>query len=174
MPVPRRALLAWGVAGVAAAAAGAFLGIQQFRPTGGVSQLLAEPFTDFQGRPFRLRQLPAAALLCNFWATWCEPCREEVPLLVAAKQHYTSNALEIVGIGVDTADKLQQFSEKYGIQYPILVATANTAALMRALGNNAAALPYSVLLDRRRRIAYRKLGAWRKPELDREIEAAIG
>ena len=159
---------------MAAAAAGAFLGIRQFRPTSGVSQLLAEPFTDFQGHTFRLRDLSAPALLCNFWATWCEPCREEVPLLVAAKQHYRVDTFEIVGIGIDSAAKLLQFSERYRIPYPILVATAHTAELMRELGNNAAALPYSVLLDRQRRIAYRKLGAWRKSELDREIEAAIG
>lgn len=159
---------------MAATAVGAFFGIRRFRPTSEVSQLLAEPFTDFQGHTFRLRDLSAAALLCNFWATWCEPCREEIPLLVAAKQHYGVDSLEIVGIGIDSASKLRQFSENYRIQYPILVATDHTAELMRELGNNAAALPYSVLLDRQRRIAYRKLGAWRKSELDREIEAAIG
>ena len=95
-------------------------------------------------------------------------------MLVAAQQHFGAAQLEIVGIGVDNGDKLRQFAANYRVQYLVLVATVRTPELMRELGNNAAALPYSVLLNRERRITYRKLGAWHKSELEREIQAAIG
>jgi len=113
-------------------------------------------------------------LLCNFWATWCPPCREEVPLLIAAKQQFASKGFEIAGIGIDNVAKLREFASKYKISYPVLIATGRTPDLLRDLGDNTAALPYSVLLDRERRLVRRKLGAWTQAELEREIAALIG
>lgn len=174
MPVPRRRVLAWAAAGAAAAAGGAFFGARRLQSQGATSELLAEPFTDLQGRTVRLRDWSSPVLLCNFWATWCDPCREEIPLLLAAKQQFASEGLEIAGIGVDRDDKLRDFARNFRIHYPVLIATGRAPDLLRALGDTAAALPYSVVLNRRRRITFTKLGAWRKRELDREIRAAIG
>jgi peroxiredoxin len=95
-------------------------------------------------------------------------------LLIAAKQHFVANGLEIAGIGVDLAPKLQEFANQYAINYPVLTAAGDIGALMRELGDRPGALPYSVLIDHKRRIAYRRLGAWTKTELDREIRAAMG
>jgi len=95
-------------------------------------------------------------------------------LLVAAKRDFAAKGFEIAGIGIDHADKLAKFAKDYGINYPVLVASDDATELLRSLGDAAAALPYSVLLDRDRRIAYRKLGAWTKAGLEREIRAAIG
>jgi len=175
MPLARRELLALAGVGAAAAVAGAFWGALHLRsPAGEATALLREPFTDFDGRVTRLKDWSSPLLLCNFWATWCPPCREEVPLLVAAKQQFYGNGLEIVGIGIDSVANLREFAANYKISYPILVATARTSDLLRDLGDNTAALPYSVLLDRERRVAQRKLGAWTKAELEREIRALIG
>lgn len=95
-------------------------------------------------------------------------------MLVAAKRDFSAKGLEIVGIGIDRVDKLKIFAREYGINYPILVASENATEMLLALGNREAALPYSVLLDRGRRVAYRKLGAWKKAELEEEILSAIG
>ena len=142
--------------------------------TSGAAALLGYAFQDLEGRPTRLREWTASVLLCNFWATWCAPCREEIPLLVAARREHAANGVEIAGIGIDQVGKLKSFAKDFGVDYPILVAGADSGDLLRALGNNAAALPYSVILDRERRVTYRKLGAWSKPELERELLAAIG
>lgn len=174
MALGRRELLALAAAGTAAAAAGALVGLLGLRSRRGASALLDYSFRDLDGRETMLRDLPGRLLLCNFWATWCEPCREEVPLLIAARQQFAANGLEIAGIGIDQADKLRVFGKQYRINYPILVAGGDSGELLRALGDDAAALPYSVLLDTRRRIAYEKLGAWSKQELEREIRSAIG
>jgi peroxiredoxin len=174
MALGRRQLLALGAVGAVAAVAGAAVGGLGLRSTGGAAELLAYPFQDLEGKSTRLRDWSNSVLLCNFWATWCAPCREEVPLLVSARRQFASNGLEVVGIGIDQADKLQKFAKEYGIDYPILLASGDSSELLRSLGNGAAALPYSVLVDRQRRIAYRKLGKWTKPELEREIRTAIG
>jgi thiol-disulfide isomerase/thioredoxin len=174
MALARRELLALGAVAVAAGVAGALFGAFGTQSQSGAAELLAERFSDLSGKPVRLRDSRARALLCNFWATWCEPCREEVPLLVAAQQQYAAQGLEVVGIGIDQAAKLQQFAEQYRISYPVFVAAGDTTRLLSALGNRASALPFSVLLDRNRRIVQRKLGIWHKEELEREIRSAIG
>ena len=174
MALARRELLALGGVAAVAAAAGALVGALRWQSTSGTAALLDAPFHDLDGRPKRLADFPSPLLLCNFWATWCAPCREEVPLLVAAKRDFARKGLEIAGIGIDRADKLQKFSKEYAINYPVLAASQDASALLRVLGDREAALPYSVLLDRQRRVAYRKLGAWTKRELEREIRAAIG
>lgn len=174
MGLARRELLALGGVGAAAAVAGALVGALGLQSANGAAALLAYSFQDLGGRGTRLRDWSAPVLLCNFWATWCAPCREEIPLLVAARRQYAAKGLEIAGIGVDQPAKLRSFANDFGVDYPILVAGADSSDLMRELGNRAAALPYSVLLDRRRRITYKKLGAWERTELEREIRAAIG
>lgn len=174
MAVGRRQLLALGGVGAAAAVAGAVIGTLGLESNSGASTLLSYPFEYLDGRVTRLRDWEQPLILCNFWATWCAPCREEVPLLVAAKQQFAKDGFEIAGIGIDHAGKIQQFADEYRINYPVLIAPGDTSALLRALGDGAAALPYSVLLDHKRRISYRKLGAWSKTELEREIRTAIG
>ena len=174
MDLGRRKLLALGAVGAAAAVAGAVIGTLGRQSTSGAAALLSHPFQQLDGRATQLRDWKQRLILCNFWATWCAPCREEIPLLVAAKQQFASYGLEIAGIGIDRAINLRQFAEEYRINYPILTAAADTSELLRALGDGPGALPYSVLLDHKRRISYRKLGVWSKSELDREIRAAIG
>jgi thiol-disulfide isomerase/thioredoxin len=166
--------LVLGGVGAAAAVAGALVGALGLQSASGAAALLAYPFEDLDGRRVRLRDWDAPLILCNFWATWCAPCREEIPLLVAARRQHAANGIEVAGIGIDHVDRLKGYAREFAVDYPILVAGGDASDLMRGLGNRAAALPYSVLLDRRRRITYKKLGAWSKAELEREIKAAIG
>ena len=175
MPLARREFLALAAVGGAAATAGVLFGVFGLRHESGNAQALLEhPFTDLEGRIVRLSTWSSPVLLCNFWATWCEPCRKEIPLLISLRRQFAANGFEIAGIGVDRADKLQNFAKEYQISYPVLVAGADTTGLLQDLGDAAAALPYSVVLDSRRRVTYRKLGIWTQAELVREIKAAIG
>jgi thiol-disulfide isomerase/thioredoxin len=112
-------------------------------------------------------------VLCNFWATWCEPCQKEVPLLSAAEQQYGPLGVTVVGIGIDSADKIAQFAAKYGIRYATLIADARALQLLPRLGNAAAGLPFSVVLDRSGALAHRRLGAYEEPELRGVLEAML-
>ena len=122
----------------------------------------------------RLLDWRGKVLLCNFWATWCAPCREEVPILVAAKAQWATNGFEVVGIGIDSAAKMREFARTHKINYPVLVADATALELVRKLGNRAGALPYTVVLDATGAVVRRHLGAFTAPDLRRLLESLFG
>jgi thiol-disulfide isomerase/thioredoxin len=174
MAIRRREALLLGAAGVAAAAAGALAGALALQSSSGAGDLLAARYPDLDGRVRPLLDWRGRVLLCNFWATWCAPCREEVPLLVSAKQKWGTLGFEVVGIGVDSADKIREFSTIYQINYPVLVADGSALELLRKLGNRGGGLPYSVILDRSGRLVQRHLGAVTAAELGRFLEPLFG
>ncbi|MGH8745999.1 MAG: TlpA family protein disulfide reductase, partial [Burkholderiales bacterium] len=145
--------------GVAAAAAGALAGFGVLRSEHASRVLQAAEFTDLEGKTRRLTEWRGKVLLCNFWATWCAPCREEIPMLVALSKEMASKDVEIVGIAIDSATKVAEFANEYKVSYPLLIAGPSGIDLMRAAGNQVGGLPYTAFLDRSGRIAYRTLGA---------------
>jgi len=100
--------------------------------------------------------------LFNFWATWCSPCRDEMPILAAAAARF---GFSVVGIGIDHASKIVEFTANIGVQYEILIADASAIDLMKALGNRSGGLPFTVVLDGAGRIFARKLGPLSAAEL---------
>jgi thiol-disulfide isomerase/thioredoxin len=174
MASSRRDALIVGGVGLAAAAAGGIFGVVALQSRSGAADLLAARFVDLDGRPRRLLDWQGRALLCNFWATWCAPCREEVPLLVAAKQQWKKYLVEIVGIAVDSADKIREFAKTYQIGYPVLVADATALSLLKGLGNAAGVLPYTVALDRNGAVVHRRLGPFSESELRQVLASLVG
>ena len=174
MPIGRRETLILGGVGLAAAAAGGLAGVLALQSRSGAADLLAARFQDLEGRPRRLLEWQGRALLCNFWATWCAPCREEVPLLVAAKQQLPANGPKIVGISIDSVDKVREFAVKYKINYQLLMADATAIGLLRRLGNSSGGLPYTVTLDRSGVLVRRHLGALKEADLRQVLEGLLG
>ena len=162
----RREALILGAVGLSAAAAGAVLGVFVLQSRSGAAELLAAPFLDLSGKTRRLIEWQGGVLVCNFWATWCAPCLEEIPLLIAAQRQYDPKYLRIVGIGIDPAAKILEFSRKLAISYPLLVAESGAVDMMKRLGNKGGGLPYTVIFDQGRSIALRKLGAFSRAELE--------
>jgi thiol-disulfide isomerase/thioredoxin len=164
----RRELLILGGAGLAAGIAGFLVGPALLRLGGEEAgeALRAASFPDLQGRARRLAEWEGQVLVCNFWATWCAPCREEIPLLITARAKYAAFGVEIVGIAIDNATKVREYADTLKIPYPILLAGSAGLDLMRKLGNSAGGLPYTVVTDRKGNLAERKLGALNQAELD--------
>jgi thiol-disulfide isomerase/thioredoxin len=167
----RRDLLILGAAGLAAAGAGFLAGplllrLWQWEGGGQSRALFAATLPDLSGQPRRLAEWQGRVLLVNFWATWCAPCREEIPLLVEARQKYALAGVEIVGIAVDNAAKVGEYARSMSISYPVLIAEADGLDLMRQLGNSGGGLPYTVIADRQGALVHRKLGALKKPDLE--------
>jgi peroxiredoxin len=173
MAIGRREALILGGVGLAAAVAGGLAGVLALQSRSGAADLLAARFQDLEGRPRRLLEWQGRALLCNFWATWCAPCLEEVPLLVAAKQQLRSNGTEIVGISFDSAVKVKAFAAKFEVNYPLLIADATTLNLLRRLGNSSGGLPYTVALDRNGALIQRHLGALKEADLRQVLESLL-
>lgn len=162
----RREALIIGAVGLGAAAAGALIGALALQSQSGAAELLAHSFVDLAGKPRRLVEWQGRVVACNFWATWCAPCREEIPLLIAAQQQYGSKMVQIVGIGIDRADKISQFARDFKITYPLLIADLTAMDTMKQLGNRSGGLPFTVVLDRGGAVAKTRLGALKPGELD--------
>lgn len=129
---------------------------------------------DLHGKLQRLSQWDGKVVLVNFWATWCEPCRDEIPLLVRMQSKYGQKNLQIVGISIDSADKISQFSLKYNISYPLVVAGFETIELMRSLGNPSGGLPFTVVLSPSGELAATHLGAFSELQLEDLFRRVIG
>ena len=167
----RRVMLA-GVA-AAASAAGALWALrgQSGRPRGGESDAEPAPdvwalrlerpgggevvLADFRGRP----------LVLNFWATWCAPCVEEMPLLDRFEREHRSDGWRVVGLAVDSLAPVSEFLARHPVGFTIAVAGMQGVTISRSLGNTGGALPYSVIFDRRGDAIGRKLGALAAGEL---------
>lgn len=167
MALRRREFLLLAGIGAAAAATGFLAGpLVLKRGSGGAEALGREAFPDLAGNMRQIAEWRGRVVIVNFWATWCAPCREEIPMFQAAREFYAPKGFEIVGIAIDSAVKVGEFVDNLKIRYPILLAGANGLSLMRELGNTVGGLPYTVLLDRTGSIVNRKLGPLHRPELD--------
>lgn len=162
----RDALILGGVAATAAAAGFLARPILLELGGGGRDALRDATFEDLAGKPRSLADWHAKILVLNFWATWCPPCLEEIPMLVAVRDRYASFGVEFVGIAVDLPAKVVEFSKNVSITYLLVVADAGALDLLRKLGNTAGGLPYTVFLDRDRVLVKRKLGILKRPELE--------
>ena len=101
MAPARREVLILGAAGAAAASAGFLVGPLLTRGNTDDKAIETASFPDLQGKLRQLSEWQGRVLVINFWATWCAPCREEIPLLMTAGAKYRSNGIEVVGIAVD-------------------------------------------------------------------------
>ena len=170
----RRSALRLAAVGAAAAVAGAFAGAFFLQSRSGAARLLSTSYRDLSGGERRLIDWQGMVLMVNFWATWCAPCRDEMPMFVAARQKYRASGVEFVGIGIDTAANIREFAKSYGISYPLLIADSGAIELMRSLGNRSGALPYTVVLDRSGSLVNRHLGPLSRSELDRILQSLLG
>ena len=130
-----------------------------------VETLFAQRFADADGRQRALSDWRGKLLVVNFWSTWCAPCVEEMPDLQAVRDEYAARGVEVLGIGIDSAANIAAFRDKLGIRFPLFVAGAGGSELARALGNQAAVLPYTVLVSRDAKVVQRRIGQVKPAEL---------
>lgn len=122
---------------------------------------------DLDGKEHSPESWKGKVILVNFWATWCAPCREEIPLFIDLQKKYQAKGFQVVGIALDREELVRPYAREIGINYPILVADSEGMEVMLDYGGRA--LPYSVLITRDQQIHSRKLGVFTKEELDRLI-----
>jgi thiol-disulfide isomerase/thioredoxin len=108
--------------------------------------------------PLLLSQFKGKPLLINFWATWCAPCIEEIPLLNRFYQQNRTKSLQLLGIAVDKHEAINLFLTKAPVQFPIALAGFEGIALSQSLGNTFGSLPFTVLLNTEGAILFVKSG----------------
>ena len=112
-------------------------------------------------------------VLVNFWATWCAPCREEMPMLMDIRDRYSPQGFEVVGVAIDDVAAAGEFLAELGVQYPNVVGSIDVMETLGLYGNAAGTLPYTVLIDRDGIIRWRLMGALKEPALIAEIEGLL-
>jgi thiol-disulfide isomerase/thioredoxin len=142
--------------------------------TEAVSALTLAQFKDLSGQAGSIEQWRGRVLVVNFWASWCPPCRDEIPGLVSIHRQFAAKGLQVVGIAVDSADKARESAIELGVTYPILVAGIEVIDLTRRLGNRAGALPYTLILDRNGKLVAMHLGIISEAELTRIVGPLLG
>jgi thiol-disulfide isomerase/thioredoxin len=132
----------------------------------GLRQLRQLTLTTPDGAVHNLSRWQGKVLVVNFWATWCEPCREEIPALMRVQDKTSAKGVQIVGIGIDDAAKINEFVRALHIRYPIAVAGLQAVEITRKLGNAVGGLPYTLVLDRSGGLVASHLGALTEERLD--------
>ncbi|MDP3701576.1 MAG: TlpA disulfide reductase family protein [Hylemonella sp.] len=159
-PKRRRALYA--VAAAVAGLAGAGLAWWRYSPApmdeSVAQQLWTLEFDTPTGTRLALSSLRGRPLMINFWATWCPPCVEELPLLNSFFQENSSKGWQVVGIAVDKLAPVQAFLARQPLAFPVVLAGMEGLALSKSLGNQVGGLPFTVLLGADGSVLNRKIG----------------
>jgi peroxiredoxin len=181
--------LSYLVVAVAAATAGFGLYHMWNKATGPGAQSLSPPaltatelvgqtrpaFTlrDLNDEPVSISEWDGKVVLINFWATWCPPCRKEIPAFVETLNRHEHRGFRIVGIAIDDRDAVDEFVRSMNADYPQLLGEENGIALARRYGNRFGTLPYSVLVDRAGIIQFIKPGELKREELESQLELLL-
>jgi thiol-disulfide isomerase/thioredoxin len=129
------------------------------------------PMNDIEGKQHLISDWKGKVLLVNFWATWCPPCKREIPEFIEYQEQYGSDGLQILGVGIDDPQRLQLSAAELKINYPVLVATA--PEMMTVWGNRNQVLPFSAIVDRQGSIRYLHRGQLMPITFERHIKPLL-
>ena len=113
-----------------------------------------------------ISQWDGDVLAINFWATWCKPCKEEIPEFVELQQKYRHQNVTFIGVAIDRAAAVNDFVERYDMNYPVLIGEQAAMRATRAYGNDIGALPYTAFVNRDGRITHVHRGRLPKADAD--------
>jgi thiol-disulfide isomerase/thioredoxin len=115
---------------------------------------VARGFDHWQGR----------SLIVNFWATWCAPCRREIPLLTTLQREHAAEGVQVIGVAVDYRDKVLAYADEMKIDYPLLIGEQEALDAAAAFGIDVVGLPFTVFSDGQGRIIAAHMGELTSPQ----------
>lgn len=122
--------------------------------------------TDLSGKSTSIAAWSGKSLVINFWATWCAPCRREIPLLKTLSADWAGRDLRVIGVAVDYADKVRQFAEQFKIDYPVLIGEQDALEVAAKFGMASPAFPFTVFTDQRGEVVALFVGELHRPQAD--------
>ena len=130
-------------------------------------------FKDIEGQTRNINEWDGKVLLVNFWATWCPPCKKEIPAFMELQDQYAEQGFQIIGIAIDDEQSVIDFADTMGINYPIMAAELAAMEVSRRYGNRINALPFSAFVGRDGKIALTKPGELSKEETEKVIQSLL-
>jgi thiol-disulfide isomerase/thioredoxin len=129
----------------------------------GADALLAMTLPDLQSQPQALAQWRGKVLVINYWASWCPPCIEEMPMFSGLAERYAASGVQFVGVGLDEVEPMREFVRKSPVAYPLLAGGADPAGKP---GLTVKGLPYTVVVGRDGKVAFSLYGGVKAGELE--------
>ena len=133
--------------------------------TGAVEDIWKMQFDTPEGGKLAMQKLRGKPLLINFWATWCPPCVDELPLLESFYRQHKSKSMQIVGLAADKPEAVRAFLKKLPLTFPIGITDLSGIALSKSWGNLAGGLPFSVMMSANGQVMQRKMGKLTEEDL---------
>ena len=121
---------------------------------------------DLSGTPRSIRSWPGKSMIVNFWATWCAPCRREIPLLRELQRKHGAEGFQIVGVAVDIREDVVKYAQEIGIDYPVLIGEQEGLDAVNKFGQGSIGFPFTVFTDNQGRIVLFHLGEIHKEQAD--------
>ena len=143
------------------------------KPAGVGDKRPAFTMADIEGKQRTITEWDSKVLVINFWATWCPPCRKETPAFVELQDQYGEQGLQFVGVAIDEMDNVIDFTDTYGVNYPMLLGNLDAINVSKAYGNRFGSLPYTVIVDRKGVIRQVVRGELEKHVAEKQIKALL-
>jgi thiol-disulfide isomerase/thioredoxin len=135
---------------------------------------LPEPvLRDLDGRTRTLAEWRGKVVVLNFWATWCPPCREEMPEFVRLQRELGGQGLQFVGVAIDEPDTVREFLKEAPVNYPMLIGDEKAPAWADSLGNSLSALPFSVVFDGHGKKVQAHTGIFRREQVIETVKPLL-
>ena len=128
--------------------------------------MLAMAFDDGSGRSRSLAEFSGKIVVVNFWATWCGPCRAEMPAFDALNERWSARGVQFVGLSAETPETAASFGRGLGIRYPLWTGAERASELSRRLGNRLGVLPHTVIVGPGGRLLEQRVGPYTEEELE--------
>lgn len=129
-------------------------------------RVLAASLMGVDGKLQPFEQWRGKVLVVNFWATWCAPCREEIPEFIRFQNRFGADGVQFVGVAIDQKERVAPYAKEMGINYPLLVGGLETMEFARQLGNQRSVLPFTLVIDRKGRVNTAQVGILKPEKLE--------
>jgi thiol-disulfide isomerase/thioredoxin len=120
-----------------------------------------------------IRSWPGKSMIVNFWATWCAPCRKEIPFLKELQHERGKDGFQLVGVAVDVREDVLKYADKIGIDYPLLMGEQDAFDAVSKFGLESTGFPFTVFTDKDGRIVVMHLGELKPPQAKAILDAVV-